>query len=39
MQRIEYNEKKTFYLLQRPKAMEASEDSYQYGKQKVKDKH
>jgi competence protein ComK len=39
MQRIEYNEKKSFYLLQRPKAMEASEDSYQYGKKKVKDKH
>lgn len=39
MQRIEYNEKKSFYLLQRPKAMEASEDSYQYGKQKIKDKH
>jgi competence protein ComK len=39
MQRIEYNEKKSFYLLQRPKAMEASEDSYQYGKQKVKDRH
>ncbi|MDF2787029.1 MAG: transcriptional regulator [Neobacillus sp.] len=39
MQRIEYNEKKSFYLLQRPKSMEASEDSYQYGKKKVKDKH
>jgi competence protein ComK len=39
MQRIEYNEKKSFYLLQRPKAMEASEDSFQYGKLKVKDKH
>jgi competence protein ComK len=39
MQRIEYNEKKSFYLLQRPKAMEASEDSYHYGKRKVKDKH
>jgi competence protein ComK len=39
MQRIEYNEKKSFYLLQRPKAMEASEDSYQYGKKKLKDKH
>ena len=39
MQRIEYNEKKSFYLLQRPRAMEASEDSYQYGKKKVKDKH
>ncbi|MFJ5760064.1 competence protein ComK [Neobacillus sp. NPDC093182] len=39
MQRIEYNEKKSFYLLQRPKAMEASEDSYHYGKQKIKDKH
>ena len=39
MQRIEYNEKKSFYLLQRPKAMEASEDSYQYDKKKVKDKH
>lgn len=38
MQRIEYNEKKSFYLLQRPKAMEASEDSYQYGKQRVKNK-
>ncbi len=38
MQRIEYNEKKSFYLLQRPKAMEASEDFYQYGKQRVKDK-
>lgn len=39
MQRIEYNEKKSFYLLQRPKAMEASEDSYQYGKRKIKDKY
>jgi competence protein ComK len=39
MQRIEYNEKKSFYLLQRPKAMEALEDSYHYGKRKVKDKH
>lgn len=39
MQRIEYNERKSFYLLQRPKAMEASENSFQYGKQKIKDKH
>jgi competence protein ComK len=39
MQRIEYNEKKSFYLLQRPKAMEASEDTYQYGKRKIKDKY
>lgn len=38
MQRIEYNEKKSFYLLQRPKPMEASENFYQYGKHKVKDK-
>ncbi|WP_254782349.1 competence protein ComK [Bacillus sp. OK048] len=38
MQRIEYNERKSFYLLQRPKAMEASEDSFRYGKNKIKDK-
>lgn len=39
MQRIEHNERKSFYLLQRPKTLEASEDSYEYGKQKIKDKH
>jgi competence protein ComK len=39
MQRIEYNERKSFYLLQRPKGMEASEDSNKYGqKKKIKDK-
>ena len=38
MQRIEYNERKSFYLLERPKTMEASEDSYKYGKKKIKEK-
>lgn len=38
MQRIENNERKSFYLLQRPKALEASEDSFHYGKQKIKDR-
>ena len=39
MQRIEYNERKSFYLLQRPKSLEASEESFEYGKKKIKDKH
>lgn len=39
MQRIEYNEKKSFYLLQWPKAMEAAKNPYQYGKGKIEDKH
>lgn len=38
MQRIEYNERKSFYLIERPKTMEASEDSYKYGKKKIKEK-
>ncbi len=38
MQRIEFNERKSFYLLQWPKAMEASEDSHSYAKKKIKDR-
>jgi competence protein ComK len=34
MQRIEYNERKAFYLVQRPKPMEASENSFEYGKKR-----
>ncbi|WP_342430206.1 competence protein ComK [Neobacillus sp. FSL H8-0543] len=32
MQRIEYNQKKSFYLMNRPLALEASEKSPKYGK-------
>ncbi|MEH7180834.1 competence protein ComK [Neobacillus vireti] len=36
MQRIEFNERKSFYLLQRPKNIEASENFNTYDKEKLK---
>lgn len=38
MQRIEYHERKAFYLLQRSKSLEASEPTHIYGKIKLKNK-